>query len=143
MFQTLATPIRGFKQNARNGDKFIVFNSELRVPIFAALINSPIKSEFIRNFQILAFFDAGTAWEGATPWSNGNPLFSQVYPNPDNNPSVIVKVQRYKNPFILGFGPGLRTSLLGYFIRFDTAWGYDSGEVSKKPAYYFSFGLDF
>lgn len=143
MFQTLATPIRGFKQNARNGDKFIVFNSELRVPIFAALINSPIKSEFIRNFQILAFFDAGTAWEGATPWSNGNPLFSQVYANPENNPSVIVKVQRYKNPFILGFGPGLRTSILGYFIRFDTAWGYDSGEVSKKPAYYFSFGLDF
>lgn len=142
-FQTLATPIRGFKQNARNGDKFIVFNSELRVPIFAALINSPIKSEFIRNFQILAFIDAGTAWEGATPWSNGNPLFSQTFVNPTNNPSVIVKVQRYKNPFIVGFGPGLRTSFLGYFIRFDTAWGYDSGEITKYPAYYFSFGLDF
>lgn len=142
-FQTLATPIRGFKQNARNGDKFIVLNSELRVPIFAALINGPIKSEFIRNFQILAFVDVGTAWEGITPWSGNNPLFSEVHVNPINNPQVIVKLQRYKNPIIMGFGPGLRTSFLSYFIRFDTAWGYDSGQVSKKPAYYFSFGLDF
>ncbi|HLP52913.1 MAG TPA: hypothetical protein VK154_18620, partial [Chitinophagales bacterium] len=142
-FQTLATPIRGFKQGARNGDKFVVFNSELRVPIFAALINGPIKSEFIRNFQILAFFDAGTAWEGATPWSGSNPLFSEVYTNPENNPQVIVKLQRYKNPVIFGFGPGVRTSFLSYFLRFDTAWGYDTGQVSKKPAFYFSFGTDF
>ncbi len=141
-FQTLATPIRGFKQNARNGDKFVVFNSELRVPIFAALINSPIKSEFIRNFQLVAFFDAGTAWEGATPWTGSNPLYSEVIPN-SVNPSVIVKLQRYKNPIIMGFGPGMRTSFLGYFMRFDTAWGYDTGQVSKYPAYYFSFGLDF
>ena len=26
---------------------------------------------------------------------------------------------------------------------FDTAWAYDTGEVSEKPMYYFSFGLDF
>ncbi len=142
-FQTLAAPIRGFKQNARNGDKFIVFNSELRVPIFAALIRSNIKSEFIRNFQLVAFFDAGTAWEGITPWSGNNPLFSKQYQNPNINPSVIIKLQRYKNPFIMGFGPGVRTSFLGYFVRFDTAWGYDTGLVSKYPAYYLSFGLDF
>ena len=142
-FQTLATPIRGFKQNARNGDKFVVLNSELRVPIFAALINGPIKSEFIRNFQIVAFFDAGTAWEGATPWTGTNPLYSQEYPNTSSNPSVIVRVQRYKNPIIFGWGPGVRTTFLGYFLRFDTAWGYDTGLVSKYPAYYFSFGMDF
>ncbi len=142
-FQTLATPLRGFKQNARNGDKFIVFNTELRVPIFAALINSPIRSELIRNFQILAFFDAGTAWEGASPWSGSNPLYNESVPNTIDNPSVIVHVQKYKTPIIMGFGPGLRTSILGYFLRFDTAWGYDTGEVSKKPKYYFSFGLDF
>jgi len=141
-FQTLATPIRGFKQNARNGDKYILFNSELRVPIFAALIRGNIKSEFIRNFQIVAFFDAGTAWEGTTPWSNNNPLFTQIFYNPPYNPSVIVKLQRYKNPVLLGFGPGLRTSFLGYFIKFDTAWGFD-GEFSKLPNYYLSFGLDF
>ncbi len=142
-FQTLATPVRGFKQNARNGDKFVVLNTELRVPIFAALINSPIRSEIIRNFQLVAFFDAGAAWEGASPWSGSNPLYNESIPNTTDNPSVIVHVQKYKTPIIMGFGPGIRTSLLGYFLRFDTAWGYDSGEVSKKPKYYFSFGLDF
>jgi hypothetical protein len=141
-FQTLATPVRGFKQNARNGDKFVVFNTELRVPIFAALINSPIRAEIIRNFQLVAFFDAGAAWEGTSPWSGSNPLYNESIPNADN-PSIIVHVQKYKTPIIMGFGPGVRTSLLGYFIRFDTAWGYDSGEVSAKPKYYFSFGLDF
>jgi hypothetical protein len=143
-FQTLATPVRGFKQNARNGDKFVVLNSELRVPIFAALINSPIRSEFIRNFQLVGFVDVGTAWEGLSPFADSNPLFNEEIPNTNNNdPSVIVRVKRYKTPVIMGFGPGVRTSIFGYFIRFDVAWGYDTGQVSKDPAYYFSLGLDF
>jgi hypothetical protein len=143
-FQTLATPLRGFKQNARNGDKFVVLNSELRIPIFAALINAPIRSEFIRNFQLMAFVDVGTAWEGLSPFSDSNPLFNEEIPNTnDNDPSVIVRVKRYKTPVIMGFGPGVRTSILGYFLRFDVAWGYDTGEVSRDPAYYFSFGIDF
>ncbi|MFN8287027.1 MAG: hypothetical protein U0V74_09760 [Chitinophagales bacterium] len=142
-FQTLATPLRGFKQNARNGDKYIVLNSELRVPIFSALINSPIRSEFIRNFQLVGFVDVGTAWEGWSPFSSSNPLFNEEIPNSSQNPSVIVKVRRYKTPIIAGFGPGIRTTFLSYFVKFDAAWSYDTGEVSKKPMYYFSFGLDF
>jgi hypothetical protein len=142
-FQTLAAPVRGYKQNARNGDKYVLFNSELRVPVFSAFINGNIKSDFIRNMMLIGFFDAGTAWEGLSPFSNSNPLFNQDVPNTDNNPSVIVRLRQYKTPFIMGFGPGLRTSFLGYFIRFDTAWSYDTGVVSKKPMYYFSFGLDF
>ena len=43
----------------------------------------------------------------------------------------------------MGFGPGLRTSLLGYFIKLDAAWSYDTGVVSQKPTYYLSIGLDF
>ena len=142
-FQTLATPLRGFKQNARNGDKYLVINSELRVPVFAALLKSPIRSELIRNLQLVGFLDIGTAWEGLTPFSNSNPLFNEEYPNSTNNPSVIVKVKRYKNPVIMGFGPGVRTTFLGYFLRFDAAWSYDTGVLSQKPLYYFTFGLDF
>lgn len=142
-FQTLATPVRGFKQNARNGDKYIVLNSEFRIPVFSALINQPIRSEIIRNFQLVAFVDVGTAWEGLTPFSDSNPLFNEEIPNSSENPSVIVRVKRYKTPVIVGFGPGFRTTFLSYFFRFDTAWGYDTGEVSKKPMYYFTFGTDF
>lgn len=141
-FQTLSTPLRGFKQNARNGDRFLLINSELRVPIFAALINSPIKSEFIRNFQLVAFMDVGTAWEGVSPFADNNPLYNEEIPNAEN-PSVIVKVKRYKTPVIMGFGPGVRTTIFGFFLRLDAAWGVDTGEISKKPMYYFTFGLDF
>ncbi len=142
-FQTLATPLRGFQQNARNGDKFILINSELRIPLFSVLINGNIKSEIIRNFEVVGFFDAGTAWEGLSPFSNSNPLFSQSIPNPIDNPSVIVNLHQYKSPVIMGFGPGFRTSVFGYFIKFDVAWGADTGVVSAKPMYYLSIGLDF
>ena len=142
-FQTLATPLRGFQQNARNGDKFLLINSELRVPVFSALIHGNIKSEIIRNFEVIGFFDAGTAWEGLSPFSNNNPLFSESIPNTAENPSVIVNLHQYKSPVIMGFGPGLRTSLLGYFIKFDVAWGVDTRVVSQKPMYYLSIGLDF
>ena len=49
-FQALATNLRGFEQNIRNGNSFALINSELRVPIFRYLLNRPIKSDFIRNF---------------------------------------------------------------------------------------------
>ena len=70
-------------------------------------------------------------------------MFNEEIPNSTDNPSVIVKVKRYKTPIIAGFGPGVRTTFLSYFMKFDAAWSYDTGEVSKKPMYYFSFGLDF
>jgi hypothetical protein len=54
-----------------------------------------------------------------------------------------VRVKRYKTPGIFGFGPGVRTTFLSYFFRFDTAWGFDTGELSQKPMYYFTFGTDF
>lgn len=142
-FQTLSTPLRGFLQNARNGNKYVVINSELRIPLFAAFSNSPIRSEFIRNLQLIGFVDAGTAWEGLTPFSDNNPLFNEELPNTPVNPSVVVRVKRYKTPVVMGFGPGIRTTFLGYFLRFDAAWGLDTGVVREKPLYYFTFGLDF
>ncbi len=142
-FQTLATPLRGFQQNARNGDKYLLFNSELRVPVFATFINATIKSDFIKNMELFAFVDAGAAWQGLSPYSNSNPLFTEQLVNPTVNPSVIVNLKQYKTPILLGFGPGLRTTFLGYFVKLDVAWGYDTGVVSQRPMYYLSFGYDF
>jgi hypothetical protein len=121
----------------------VLINSELRIPVFSAFIHGNIKSEIIRNFAVVGFFDAGTAWEGLSPFSNNNPLFSQSIPNSDVNPSVIVNLHQYKSPVIMGFGPGFRTSIFGYFIKFDVAWGVDTGVISTKPMYYLSIGLDF
>jgi len=54
----------GFNQNIRNGNSFFVLNTEIRLPVFRYLSNHPIKSDFLNNFQIVTFGDAGTAWTG-------------------------------------------------------------------------------
>ncbi len=137
-FQTVVTNMRGFKQNIRNGNNFAVINSELRIPLFTYLIHSPIRSEFIKNFQVVGFTDVGTAWEGFNPYAKNNPLFTDTI----RNPTVTVVVNYYRNPIVMGYGVGVRSILLGYFIRLDLAWGNDSGRVGR-PIAYLSFSTDF
>ena len=72
VFQALASNMRGFDQNIRNGSNFAVVNTELRVPIFKYLWNAPIKSDFFKNFQVIGFADGGTAWNGWSPYSENN-----------------------------------------------------------------------
>ena len=137
-FQTLATNMRGFPQNIRNGNSFFVYNTELRWPVFRYLFNRPIRSDFINNFQLVLFGDVGTAWTGTSPWSEDNQLFTQyIYRNP-----LFIKVEMQKDPIVEGFGFGARTRLFGYFLRGDLAWGVEDGRI-RKPIFYFSLSLDF
>lgn len=140
-YQTLAVPMRGFDENIRNGNDFVVFNSEIRWPIFHYLINRPIKSDFFNNFQVIGFFDAGTAWTGPTPYSNENALNETVVSVPGN--PITVTLSTLQDPFVEGVGYGLRTRIFGYFIRFDDAWGISNGTIAKTPVTYFSLSLDF
>lgn len=137
-FQTLATNMRGFRQNIRNGNSFAVLNAEIRVPVFRYLSNHPIKSDFLNNFQLVTFGDVGTAWTGLTPYSEENQLFTTYI---DKDPFHI-KVELLKEPVVEGFGLGLRSRLLGYFIRGDVAWGVEDGRVGKA-VFYLSLSLDF
>jgi len=137
-FQTIVTNMRGFRQNIRNGNNYAVINSELRIPLFTYLFHAPIRSAFIKNFQLVAFTDIGTAWEGFNPYSKDNPIFTGII----GAPPVTVEVDYYRNPFVTGYGAGIRSVLLGYFFRFDVAWGNDSGRVGK-PMFYFSLTTDF
>lgn len=137
-FQALATNMRGFIQNIRNGNSFALINSELRIPVFQYLINKPIRSDFIRNFQIIGFGDIGTAWTGPSPYSKTNALFRKEYPG---NPISITVIKDIE-PIVGGYGFGLRSRVLGYFLRADWAWGVDDGEVQDR-IFYFSLGLDF
>jgi hypothetical protein len=137
-FQTLATNMRGFNQNIRNGNSFFVINAELRVPLIRYFYDRPIRSDFLNNFQVVGFGDAGTAWTGPLPWSEKNQLFT-TYINA--NPMAI-QVQMIKDPIVEGFGFGLRSRILGYFVRGDLAWGVEDGHV-RKPIFMFSLSLDF
>lgn len=137
-FMNLATHVRGLPQAVRQGNSVALINSEIRFPVFAYLSNAPLKSEFIRNFQILAFIDAGTAWLGLSPYSLDNPFNTKVFVSGP----VAVKVNYFREPLVLGTGAGIRTTLLGYFVRVDYASGWDSGEW-RDPIWHFSLGLDF
>ncbi|PSR00786.1 MAG: hypothetical protein BRD50_09705 [Bacteroidetes bacterium SW_11_45_7] len=137
-FQTVAANLRGFQQNARNGSSYALINSEIRIPLFDYLIQSPIRSQFIKNFQVVGFGDIGTAWVGVNPYDENNPLNTNEF----GSEPVEVEVKYFRNPIVGGYGVGVRTLLLGYFIRLDVSWGVDSGET-KPPQWYFSLGLDF
>ncbi len=137
-FQTLATNMRGFRQNIRNGNSYGVLNTEIRVPVFTYLFNTPIRSELIRNFQAIGFGDIGTAWEGISPFAQDNPFNTEVL---ERGP-VRVSTQYFRNPIVSGFGFGFRTTLFGYFVRLDRAWGIDSGSL-QDPLWYLSLSLDF
>lgn len=139
VFQTLVTNMRGFFQNVRNGNSFAVLNSELRVPIFKYILNRPIRNDFIANFQIIGFGDVGTAWNGSSPWSAENALNNRIVELP---PSLRIVVDRQKDPIVYGTGFGLRTRLLGYFMRADWAWGIEDGVVLPS-VFYFSLSTDF
>lgn len=142
-YQTIATNLRGFKQNIRNGSSYAAINTELRVPVFSYISRKQLKSKFLRDFQIIGFADVGAAWLGLSPYSSEAPYANITYPNPaiGTNP-VKVDVQYYRNPFVGGYGAGVRTSFLGYFFRFDSAWGLDTG-LKVGPQYYFSMAKDF
>jgi hypothetical protein len=139
IFQALACNLRGFSQNIRNGNTFALINTEIRIPIFQYAFNQTLRSEFLNHFQIVPFFDLGTAWVGSNPYSENNTFNQKIV----ENPPIKIKVINVRDPLVGGFGGGLRTKLLGYFIRFDTAWGIQDSEVNSKPLYHFSLGLDF
>ena len=138
-YQTLATNMRGFPQNIRNGNNFVVLNSELRFPLFSYFANQPINYKFIKDFQVVAFGDFGTAWTGWNPYDPNNSLYTSHL----HDGNLDISVTEMKNPWVGGIGVGLRTTFFGYFIRGDVAWGIQDGHISKTPVYYLSFNLDF
>lgn len=139
-FQTLATNLRGFSQNIRNGNSHVLVNTEIRFPVFAYFLTKPIKSEFIRNFQFNFFGDIGTAWQGPSPFARDNPSNTEIIGGPPK--PILIKINYYQNPIVGGYGVGVRSIVFGYFVRADLAWGVHDGFI-EKPLFYLSFILDF
>ena len=135
-YQTLAVNLRGFKQNIANGNNALVINSEFRVPVISTFFNRPINNALLRNFQIVQFFDLGTAWNGAyNKLSRPTTIFQQ--------PPITIKQKAGGiGPFAGGYGFGARSTLLGYFVKVDAAWEMNNF-FKAKPIWYFALGLDF
>jgi hypothetical protein len=135
-----AFQMRGFGQNIRNGNTFAVINTELRVPI-AQYIFPNTRANWLRNLQIIGFFDSGTAWHGKKLFSTDNPLNTVYIPDNPNNP-IRLKVNYFRDPIVYAYGMGLRTTLLGYFVKVDYAYGIET-RVVQKPVLHLSLGTDF
>ncbi|MDR0207131.1 MAG: hypothetical protein LBI45_07755 [Bacteroidales bacterium] len=139
-YQTLATNMRGFQQNIRNGTSFLLLTSELRVPFIQLIAGRQVSNRFHNSLQLLIFGEVGTAWTGTSPYSPDNCLYTRWI----DNGSFLIKISRHVDPWVQGFGMGLRGSLFGYFLRLDYAWGLEDYKVYKKNGILmFSLGLDF
>ena len=139
IFQTLVTNMRGFFQNARNGNTFAVINSELRWPFISYFANRPIRNDFINNLMVVGFADVGTAWNGPSPYSPENAINTREIPL--GNDGLIV-LDSQKEPIIVGTGFGLRSRIFGYYVRADWAWGIEDGIVLPN-VFYISLNTDF
>ena len=140
-FQAMSTPLRGYEQYARTGNNFAVLNTELRLPVLTTFMKKPIQSALLKNLQLVAFMDIGSAWRGLIP-DVGNSGATYSYPTLGSNTGNNNVYVQFTVPagVALGYGGGLRTSIFGYFIRLDEGWSIDT---PKKPVTYFSLGTDF
>lgn len=140
-YQSLAVNLRGFRQNIANGSNALVLNSEFRFPVFTTLFNRPINNAFLRNFQLIQFFDLGTAWSGEIS-KMSRPQITYI-PDEQLPDEVFVKTKAGGiGPFAGSYGFGVRSTLLGYFLRLDAGW--EMGRIfAGKPMLHFAMGIDF
>ncbi len=137
-YQAVATNLRGFPQNIRNGNSFALINTELRWPFVKYFSTYPINSSFWSNLQLVGFFDAGTAWTGLSPYAEENAYDKQVT---ERGP-ITITIDTERDPIVAGYGFGIRAMLFGYFTRFDWAWGIENQKITPG-IFYFSLSLDF
>ena len=138
-YQQFVTNLRGFDLSKRTGKSYVLFNSELRFPIVQYFSNRPIYSGFFRNLQFVGFVDAGTAYSGGNPFSESNSNNTVPF---KNNTFFSGTVINFRNPLLVGYGVGVRTTMLGFYTKFDLAWG-EENYIRTGPKPYLTLGHDF
>lgn len=140
LFVEYVTSLRGFDYSTFYGTNALLLNLELRFPVIKYFYRGPIASNFFRNLQFIGFYDMGSAWTGPSPFSTENSLNTEIL-EPEGNP-FSAKIQNFKNPWLASYGFGVRTVLLGYYIKFDVA--YPIEDLKRGSAkFYVTLGYDF
>lgn len=144
LFSEFATSLRGFDYATLYGSSVAVGNIELRVPLIRALSNGPIASNFFRNLQFTAFYDIGTSWTGPIPINSRNSVRKRVVPEDptESGSPFVIEINEYLNPWLYSYGVGLRTMMLGYYVKFDLAWPVENYKVND-PRLSVTLGFDF
>jgi len=138
LFTEFVTSLRGFDYGVLYGENAVVANLELRIPIIQYFHNGPISSNFFRNLQFTGFYDVGSSWTGSSPFSSNNTISSRT----EKQGAFQFTVVDHKNPWLYSYGAGLRTVLLGYYMKFDVAWPVENFIV-KSPRLFVTLGFDF
>lgn len=139
LFHEFVTGLRGFRLNEFSGKNVMLLSNELRIPLFRVLSNEAISSSFLRNFQMIGFYDIGTAWLGGSPWDQNNSINTQNIETGDIFNAVI---RNYKNPWLSSVGAGVRTTVFGYFVRLDYSYPIED-YILNDPSFQLSIGYDF
>lgn len=132
--------LRGFDYNTFSGSNVLAMNAELRFPIFKYFSRGSIKSNFLRNFQAIGFYDLGSSWSGKSPFSDDHEVNSKVVKREGSPFEAVIRTS--DNPWLASYGFGIRTVLLGYYARFDFAKPIADYEVGDMQ-FYLSLGYDF
>ncbi len=132
--------LRGYDYDEIRGRNVITFTTELRVPIFSYLTRGNITSNFIRNFQLVGFYDIGSAWNDAAPWERVNDQNTEII-DTEGSPFEIT-LNNFNNPWLQSYGMGLRTVLLNYYVKFDMARPVRNYE-REDFRFYVSLGFNF
>ncbi len=141
LFTEFVTNMRGYNYNKMSGENVILGNFELRLPIFKYIFGNRIRSGFLNNLQLVGFYDIGTAWTGISPFQKQNSINTRTI---GTNQSVFTAlVNDFKNPWLQGYGAGLRTIVFGYYAKFDVGMPVEDFIVGPEPKYYLTIGYDF
>ncbi len=135
--------VRGFQENARNGNNSFCLNTELRIPISTFFSKWPTDKFWYQKLIIIPFADLGSAWNGLNLFDKSNNYTSRVFDfSTSANGVARVEVKNLRNPLLGSFGCGINTRIIGYNLRFDVAYGIEDG-LLKKPMYMLSYGTNF
>ncbi len=139
LFADFTTNMRGFLLNKIAGNNHALLNFELRLPLAKFMNLSQSGSNVIKNLQGNIFTDMGSVWNKNGPFKKEN----------DFNTKPILSrqpfsgtVSDFQPPFLFGYGLGLRTVVMGYFVKYDLAWGVENRAINK-PVSHLTLGFDF
>jgi hypothetical protein len=138
LFVEYVTNMRGFDYNKFSGNNALLFNAELRFPIIKFFNSGPIASNFFRNLQLIGFYDLGSAWTGNSPLADENSLNTETI----EAGNFKARINNFGSAWLASYGTGVRTVLLGYYLKFDVAWPIEDYEVGS-PKFYLTLGYDF
>lgn len=132
--------LRGYLFDEIRGRNVVTFSTELRIPLFSYLSRGNITSNFVKNFQMVAFYDIGSAWNESAPWERVNDQNTEVIATPGS--PFVITINNFNNPWLQSYGAGLRTVLLNYYFKFDVARpirNFEQGDLR----FYVSLGYNF